>query len=126
MNAIDNIYRAAVLDVRDRHDLAAAKGDGRWQPRTPAMAAGLADHVWSLTDDDTEQSESPDHRRHQPSDTPNQAPKRRNAQKIEVIVIRMAVYHAFPCHSIALPYRLFPSRSLCHASRPVDRTGPGS
>jgi hypothetical protein len=21
---------------------------GRWQPRTPAMAAGLADHVWSL------------------------------------------------------------------------------
>jgi hypothetical protein len=22
--------------------------DGRWQPRTPAMAAGLADHVWSL------------------------------------------------------------------------------
>jgi hypothetical protein len=23
-------------------------GDGRWQARTPAMAAGLADHVWSL------------------------------------------------------------------------------
>lgn len=22
--------------------------DGRWQPQTPAMAAGLADHVWSL------------------------------------------------------------------------------
>ena len=22
--------------------------DGRWRPRTPAMAAGLADHVWSL------------------------------------------------------------------------------
>ena len=22
--------------------------EGRWQPRTPAMAAGLADHVWSL------------------------------------------------------------------------------
>jgi hypothetical protein len=22
--------------------------DGRWQQRTPAMAAGLADHVWSL------------------------------------------------------------------------------
>jgi hypothetical protein len=22
--------------------------DGRWQRRTPAMAAGLADHVWSL------------------------------------------------------------------------------
>jgi hypothetical protein len=22
--------------------------DGRWQERTPAMAAGLADHVWSL------------------------------------------------------------------------------
>jgi hypothetical protein len=22
--------------------------DGNWQPRTPAMAAGLADHVWSL------------------------------------------------------------------------------
>jgi len=21
-----------------------------WQPRTPAMAAGLADHVWSLTE----------------------------------------------------------------------------
>ena len=22
--------------------------DGQWQPRTPAMAAGLTDHVWSL------------------------------------------------------------------------------
>ena len=22
--------------------------DGHWQPRTPAMAAGLTDHVWSL------------------------------------------------------------------------------
>lgn len=24
------------------------KVDGRWRPRTPAMAAGLADHVWSM------------------------------------------------------------------------------
>jgi hypothetical protein len=24
------------------------KQDGTWQPRTPAMAAGLTDHVWSL------------------------------------------------------------------------------
>jgi len=24
--------------------------DGRWRPRTPAMAAGLSDRVWSLTD----------------------------------------------------------------------------
>ena len=24
--------------------------DGRGQPRTPAMAAGLADHVWSLVE----------------------------------------------------------------------------
>ncbi|MCH7686365.1 MAG: hypothetical protein IH899_06750 [Planctomycetes bacterium] len=24
--------------------------DGRWQPRSPAMAAGLADHVWSLSE----------------------------------------------------------------------------
>jgi hypothetical protein len=24
------------------------KEDERWQARTPAMAAGLADHVWSL------------------------------------------------------------------------------
>jgi IS1 family transposase len=24
--------------------------DSRWQPRTPAMMAGLADHVWSLTE----------------------------------------------------------------------------
>src|SRR5438105_4545880 len=23
--------------------------DGRWRPRTPAMAAGLTDHVWTLT-----------------------------------------------------------------------------
>jgi IS1 family transposase len=23
-------------------------GDGKWQPRTPAMAAGLTDHVWSI------------------------------------------------------------------------------
>jgi hypothetical protein len=22
--------------------------DGRWRPRTPAMAAGLTDHVWSI------------------------------------------------------------------------------
>jgi hypothetical protein len=22
--------------------------DGHWHPRTPAMAAGLTDHVWSL------------------------------------------------------------------------------
>ena len=22
--------------------------DGQWQPRTPAMAAGLTDHVWTL------------------------------------------------------------------------------
>jgi hypothetical protein len=22
--------------------------DGRWEPRTPAMAAGLVDHVWPL------------------------------------------------------------------------------
>ena len=22
--------------------------DGAWQPRTPAMSAGLTDHVWSL------------------------------------------------------------------------------
>ena len=25
-------------------------GDGRWHPRTPAMAAGLTDHVWSLAE----------------------------------------------------------------------------
>jgi hypothetical protein len=25
-------------------------GAGQWQPRTPAMAAGLSDRVWSLTD----------------------------------------------------------------------------
>jgi hypothetical protein len=24
--------------------------DGQWRPRTPAMAAGLADHVWSLSE----------------------------------------------------------------------------
>ncbi|WP_246523696.1 hypothetical protein [Gemmata palustris] len=24
--------------------------DGRWRARTPAMAAGLTDHVWSLRD----------------------------------------------------------------------------
>jgi hypothetical protein len=28
--------------------LRAKTSDGRWQPRTPAMAAGLADHVWTL------------------------------------------------------------------------------
>ena len=27
------------------HDTGSAK---RWQPRTPAMAAGLTDHVWTL------------------------------------------------------------------------------
>ncbi len=26
------------------------KVDGRWQSRTPAMAAGLTDHVWTLTE----------------------------------------------------------------------------
>ena len=25
-------------------------GEGRWRKRTPAMAAGLADHVWSMTE----------------------------------------------------------------------------
>lgn len=25
-------------------------GDSRWRPRTPAMAAGLTDHVWPLTE----------------------------------------------------------------------------
>ena len=29
-------------------DAAGTGEDGRWQQRTPAMAAGLADHVWSL------------------------------------------------------------------------------
>jgi len=24
------------------------EGEGRWHPRTPAMSAGLTDHVWSL------------------------------------------------------------------------------
>jgi hypothetical protein len=24
------------------------KQDGAWRPRTPAMAAGLADHVWTM------------------------------------------------------------------------------
>ena len=24
--------------------------DGRWQKRTPAMAAGLTDHVWSISE----------------------------------------------------------------------------
>ena len=32
----------AVRTLRQRRE------DQRWQPRTPAMAAGLADHVWSL------------------------------------------------------------------------------
>jgi hypothetical protein len=26
------------------------KADGRWQTRTPAMAAGLTDHVWTLSE----------------------------------------------------------------------------
>lgn len=30
------------LRIKDR--------DGNWQPRTPAMAAGLTDHVWSLSE----------------------------------------------------------------------------
>ena len=34
----------AVRTLRERRE------DDRWQPRTPAMAAGLADHVWSLTE----------------------------------------------------------------------------
>ena len=29
-------------------DAADQREDGRWRQRTPAMAAGLADHVWSL------------------------------------------------------------------------------
>jgi hypothetical protein len=32
----------AVRTLRERD------ADGKWQPRTPAMAAGLTDHVWSL------------------------------------------------------------------------------
>jgi hypothetical protein len=30
--------------------LRARIADGRWQPRTPAMAAGLSDHVWSIAE----------------------------------------------------------------------------
>ena len=30
--------------------LSQQNADGRWQDRTPAMAAGLADHVWSLAE----------------------------------------------------------------------------
>lgn len=33
-----------VRTLRERAD------DGRWRPRTPARAAGLTDHMWSLTD----------------------------------------------------------------------------
>jgi hypothetical protein len=35
-------FRWAVRTLRARGE------DGRWRPRTPAMAAGLTDHVWSL------------------------------------------------------------------------------
>lgn len=35
-------WPARTLRVKD--------GRGRWRPRSPAMAAGLADHVWSMTE----------------------------------------------------------------------------
>ena len=28
--------------------LSVKRADGRWQQRTPAMAAGLTDHIWSI------------------------------------------------------------------------------
>jgi len=37
-----NNFRQPVRTLRERADL------GPWQKRPPAMAAGLADHVWSL------------------------------------------------------------------------------
>ena len=47
------------LDFIDAHDnfvkpqyalrvMATPRADGRWTPRTPSMAAGISDHVWSL------------------------------------------------------------------------------
>ena len=37
-------FCTAVRTLRQWHD------EGRWQRRTPAMAAGLADHVWTTRD----------------------------------------------------------------------------
>jgi hypothetical protein len=37
--------RQALLQPEPTHGTGSAK---RWQPRTPAMAAGLTDHVWTL------------------------------------------------------------------------------
>jgi hypothetical protein len=37
--------RQPLLQPEPTHGTGSAK---RWQPRTPAMAAGLTDHVWSL------------------------------------------------------------------------------
>src|SRR5262245_53516308 len=39
--------RQALLQPEPTHGSGSAK---RWQPRTPAMAAGLTDHVWTLRD----------------------------------------------------------------------------
>ena len=37
--------RHPLLQAEPTHGTGSAK---RWQPRTPAMAAGLTDHVWTL------------------------------------------------------------------------------
>jgi hypothetical protein len=37
--------RQPLLQPEPTHGMGSAK---RWQPRTPAMAAGLTDHVWTL------------------------------------------------------------------------------
>ena len=52
--ALVQVYHNFVLlhaSLRQPLPVAEATTDGsarRWQPRTPAMAAGLTDHVWSL------------------------------------------------------------------------------
>ena len=38
----------ARMSYGDRFNVQFVKEDGAWRPRTPAMAAGLADHVRSL------------------------------------------------------------------------------
>jgi len=42
MSSYNFCWPVRTLRVRDP--------EGRWQPRTPAMAAGLADHIWTLAE----------------------------------------------------------------------------
>ena len=46
----DWVYKVTRPVKTLRVECAACSGQRRWQARTPAMAAGLTDHIWTMKD----------------------------------------------------------------------------